>query len=281
MTGWDFLNSLAQDKPELLAVVAVATLAATVLTAFILSTNWRRVRQAALAASLKAHMLDLGMEAADIERVVRATPGGRAIEPRGAEVSVGETESVETQIVKQMTERGYDGDGVASVLQALSPWSSRRVGESKVRRARELEIVGTLVNRREPAQSIARILEASCHSAQGRTPIAVVGVAFAKCARSVMSAVVVAADAARDALVFAARMVWTRVEASWLDARGRTSITVAGVAFAKCVRSAMSAVVVAAGAAKDALLFVVQVMRTSVGRALSTWRRGRPANYGL
>jgi hypothetical protein len=68
------LSRLHGDEVFVLAVILTGSVVALVITVTaILATNWRRVRQLDIEGSLKQDMLQRGMAAEDIERVIRAT----------------------------------------------------------------------------------------------------------------------------------------------------------------------------------------------------------------
>jgi hypothetical protein len=60
------------DRGTLIPLVAIVTGALIAITA-IISGQWRRIRQAEIDAALKQEMLNRGMPAEEIERVVRAS----------------------------------------------------------------------------------------------------------------------------------------------------------------------------------------------------------------
>ena len=60
------------DPSKLIPLVAIVTGALIAITA-IISGQWRRIRQAEIDAALKQEMLNRGMPAEEIERVVRAS----------------------------------------------------------------------------------------------------------------------------------------------------------------------------------------------------------------
>jgi hypothetical protein len=69
-----FLSKLHGDEVFVLAVVLASSVVGVVIAVTaILATNWRRVRQLDIEGSLKQDMLQRGMNAEDIERVIRAT----------------------------------------------------------------------------------------------------------------------------------------------------------------------------------------------------------------
>ncbi|MFO0946147.1 MAG: hypothetical protein U1D30_09415 [Planctomycetota bacterium] len=60
----------------LLGFTGIVALASIVISA-IVATQWRKVRQSEIEASLKAQMLEQGLSAEEIERVICADPRGR------------------------------------------------------------------------------------------------------------------------------------------------------------------------------------------------------------
>jgi hypothetical protein len=68
------LSKLHNDEVFVLAVILTASVVGLVIAVTaIIVTNWRRVRQLDIEGSLKQDMLQRGMAAEDIERVIRAT----------------------------------------------------------------------------------------------------------------------------------------------------------------------------------------------------------------
>jgi hypothetical protein len=69
-----FLSRLHGDEVFVLAIVVVGSLVGLIiaLTA-VLASNWRRVRQLDVEGALKQDMLQRGLSAEDIERVIRAS----------------------------------------------------------------------------------------------------------------------------------------------------------------------------------------------------------------
>jgi hypothetical protein len=69
-----FLSRLHGDEVFILAIVVVGSVVGLVIAVTALITkNWRRVRQLDIEGALKQDMLQRGLSAEDIERVIRAT----------------------------------------------------------------------------------------------------------------------------------------------------------------------------------------------------------------
>ena len=70
--------NLGQFTPDVLETAVVAIAGAIIAVTAIVAVQWRKVRQADFEASLKHDMLNRGMSAEDIERVIKAsnTPRG-------------------------------------------------------------------------------------------------------------------------------------------------------------------------------------------------------------
>jgi hypothetical protein len=68
----DYWNSLIENMPAILCITFI--FGGWVIVAIVRSftDSWRRVREAEQAAALKQSMVDKGMSADDIERVLRA-----------------------------------------------------------------------------------------------------------------------------------------------------------------------------------------------------------------
>ena len=83
----DLLRKAVQDDVVLFALVAFATLVALcgliIVVVYIAATNWRKCRQHQLDVSLKRDMLDRGMSADEIERVLGAKSPDAAKGPDG------------------------------------------------------------------------------------------------------------------------------------------------------------------------------------------------------
>jgi hypothetical protein len=141
---FEFLQTL----PGILIILFVGT--GTLLTCLVTAwaKNWREVRLALAASELKAKMIDRGMSADEIERVLAADTAGstrpkppappkggsalQALIENGTDAS-GIKNVIEAglpvvddpnDVVRMMAENGYDGDDIASVVAALR--SARR-----------------------------------------------------------------------------------------------------------------------------------------------------------
>ena len=89
----------------------------------IVASQWRKVRIAEMEGTLKQQMLDKGMSAADIEKVMNASP-----EFAGQVGSTGDESLDKATLVQRMVDNGYEGEDIERVLKAYqSP--PKNVGE--------------------------------------------------------------------------------------------------------------------------------------------------------
>ena len=86
------------------------------VTAIVVS-QWRRVRVAEIEGALKQQMLDKGMSAADIEKVMNAgqEPGESPI------TSTGNEALDKAALAQRMIDNGYEGEDIERVLKAYQP----------------------------------------------------------------------------------------------------------------------------------------------------------------
>jgi hypothetical protein len=75
------------NDPALLIPTASIVCTALVFVVWIIALSWKRVRQLDIEAALKKEMLDRGMSAADIERVIGASTGRICRSPEGKQRS--------------------------------------------------------------------------------------------------------------------------------------------------------------------------------------------------
>jgi hypothetical protein len=121
----------------------------------ILASQWRRVRVTEAETALKQQMLDRGMPAAEIERVIKAS----ADDSSGLEglCASEEEKSERTALVEAMLENGMEAADVERVLRALG---SATAGESAAATAEKVAVVKTLVENELSAEDIERVLHA-------------------------------------------------------------------------------------------------------------------------
>jgi len=140
-TSWfDWLGRV--DQAVWLTAVPCFSVAAVVVTAFIVH-GWRRVRQSESRTALVGMMLQRGMSAADIERVMQACSD-----------SAGEDyeDEPDVRIVALMKENEYEGDDIERILDVARV--NGRIDVAAVR------VVETLVEQGAKVGEIEGILEA-------------------------------------------------------------------------------------------------------------------------
>jgi hypothetical protein len=69
------------NNPELLIPTTFFVCTALVFMVWIIAQSWKRVRQLDIEGALKKEMLDRGMSAEDIERVIGASTGRSSVRP--------------------------------------------------------------------------------------------------------------------------------------------------------------------------------------------------------
>ncbi len=74
----ELFSRLASKDITAMVVLSLMLIAGVVVW---LSLQWRLHRRSEMEAALKQQMLDRGMSADEIVRVIQATPGGSAVEP--------------------------------------------------------------------------------------------------------------------------------------------------------------------------------------------------------
>ena len=105
--GWeDVLHSL----PGILTVTFL--FGGWIIVAIVarVTKNWRLIHESEHAAALKQSMIERGMSADDIERVLRATPAGALDESGGKEA---------TKISEKLAEHGVSAPAVEQILDAF------------------------------------------------------------------------------------------------------------------------------------------------------------------
>jgi hypothetical protein len=97
---------------EMIGLVAVAVGPLIAMVA-IVAGQWRRVRIAEMEAALKQQMLDKGMSAAEIEKVMIASSSGV-----GSISSTGNNALDRAALAQRMVDNGYEGADIERVLKA-------------------------------------------------------------------------------------------------------------------------------------------------------------------
>jgi hypothetical protein len=93
------------------AAVVLAVVAGFMTLGIFIAYYWAKVRRTEIEAALKHDMLQRGMGAEDIERVLKASQA-----PTPPAAPPGDTSPA--ALAGVMAERGYDGDDIAAVLKA-------------------------------------------------------------------------------------------------------------------------------------------------------------------
>jgi hypothetical protein len=114
---WEWLTSLDRGVVVLGLLVAAGTILAVT---GIIAAAWRHVRQSADRARLVREMLERGMSAEQIARVLLAAQlaGGEEEEGEDEEALVGAESSLEVRLVKVLSNNHYDADDVNRILSA-------------------------------------------------------------------------------------------------------------------------------------------------------------------
>jgi hypothetical protein len=97
---------------ELIALVAVL-IGPVVAIVAVVASQWRKVRIAEMEGALKQQMLDKGMSAAEIEKVMTASSGGVATIS-----STGNDALDKAALAQRMVDEGYEGADIERVLRA-------------------------------------------------------------------------------------------------------------------------------------------------------------------
>jgi SOS response regulatory protein OraA/RecX len=97
---------------EMIALVAVM-IGPVVAIVAVVASQWRRVRIVEMEAALKQQMLDKGMSAAEIEKVMTASSNGVA-----SISSTGNDAIDKAALAQRMVDNGYEGADIERVLRA-------------------------------------------------------------------------------------------------------------------------------------------------------------------
>ncbi len=144
MLAEGIIHALTDDVMKL---VALSSAASVVLLTLIMARAWRGVRRSENRTALIAMMLQRGMSAENIERVLNA--GGLGV---GGGESEGEEYDPEVRIITVLKENEYKGDDVERVLETV-----RHRGRIDAATAK---IVETLVEQEAGVDEIVGVLEA-------------------------------------------------------------------------------------------------------------------------
>jgi hypothetical protein len=106
----EFFAKLNGGEMFYLTAIVIGPLVAIVA---IVAGQWRRVRIAEMEAALKQQMLDKGMSAADIEKVMTASSNG--VVPIS---STGNEALDKASLAQRMVDEGYEGADIERVLKA-------------------------------------------------------------------------------------------------------------------------------------------------------------------
>jgi hypothetical protein len=136
-----WLESLQRFNEGVLIVASVALAATMIAMTAIVARAWRRVRQTDARSGLAALMLQRGMPASDIERILMA-----------CSQSVEKAVDAETHIIELMKENDYSGDDVERVLDA-----ARKNGTIE---AATLKLIESLVEQGVEGREIENLLDA-------------------------------------------------------------------------------------------------------------------------
>jgi SOS response regulatory protein OraA/RecX len=155
---WEWLAKLGENPfLDLLLIGAFVVIAVAVI-----AVQWRRVRVAELQAALKKQMLERGMSAEDIEKVLRAAEAP-APEPEQESLVpfTGNTAADSPRLVKLLLEHGYSGDDIERVLRALDCAARREATEGSDALFRQkATMVATMAENSLEVADMEKILQA-------------------------------------------------------------------------------------------------------------------------
>ena len=123
------IETLFQREPALLIPVIAVLGTPLVFTVWILAHYWGRSRQLELEVALKQDMLNRGMAAADIERVLSAS--ARREEAPPAPQPPGALSDNEYALVEKMLDEGHKVEEIERLIRAL------KGGETNIRLPRK------------------------------------------------------------------------------------------------------------------------------------------------
>jgi SOS response regulatory protein OraA/RecX len=141
---------------ELIGLTAVVggMLVAVILGAF---HQWRRVRMAEISAALKQQMLDKGMSADEIDKVIRAKPAGgeAAAEPADA------ASLNKAGLAARMADQGYEAGDIERIVRAIQepPRGTDSTYPAPLGRDKAL-VARKMIDQGYEAEDIERVLRA-------------------------------------------------------------------------------------------------------------------------
>jgi hypothetical protein len=112
----ELLSKLAGDEVVVLALVVGGLLLAAIA---VVAHHWRHVRVAELQLALKRQMLERGMSAADIEKVLHASAASHPAEPGGEVCFTGNPAEDKTKLVSILLDNGYEAEDIERILRAV------------------------------------------------------------------------------------------------------------------------------------------------------------------
>lgn len=108
-------DSLVSQQPALLVPILSVIGAALVFLVWIIAHYWAAIRRVELEAGLKREMLNRGLAAADIERVLMASSAGRD-EPTEEKEAIGEYEH---DLITKMLDAKYSAEEIERLVRAF------------------------------------------------------------------------------------------------------------------------------------------------------------------
>jgi SOS response regulatory protein OraA/RecX len=153
--GWFQWIASLDDTSVFVSLAIVATM--LVIIVGLIASAWRQVRQSEHVSHLTAMMLQRGMSAEEIERVLRSG----AFKPAAAEAAQTGPQNQEVQLVKVLSDNSYDGEAVEKILQAAR--SDGRIDETTSR------IVQIMAENWTDTDDIVRVLSARRSAGVGET----------------------------------------------------------------------------------------------------------------
>jgi hypothetical protein len=132
----DIWDNVGQDIVSILAITFIfgGTAIVGIVTAVV--ANWRKTRESEHQAVLKQNMLERGMSAVDIERVLRAGPAAaaeeeadRALKVKAAAAASQDERSWDVEVANQLLQHDVPGSEAEQILTAF------RAGDAPTRKA--------------------------------------------------------------------------------------------------------------------------------------------------
>jgi hypothetical protein len=113
------LETLFVKSPETLVAFTFIVCAAVVALTAIVAHQWRSVRLSEVEASLKQDMLNRGLSADEIERVLRASAKPTNSRPPWLSDSKGVVSDNEYYLVEKLLEEGKSAKEIARIIKVL------------------------------------------------------------------------------------------------------------------------------------------------------------------